>query len=146
MRATVSREAEPFTAVRRRLGGNPDTVVTSIWHNGIPSPAGHAMLIYDRRRCRPLPGPELRRRLALAQRAKLSHLEQGGWQLMFVRGEPATVYVVHAEHGRAILTPDARLVMARSLRMRQEDRESSAVGAAALAPSVPTEAAATHAA
>lgn len=79
------------------------------------------MLIYDRRRCRPLPGPEVRRRLALAQRAKLSHLEQGGWRLLFVRGEPVTAYVAHAEHGQAILTPDARLVMARSLRVRQGD-------------------------
>lgn len=79
------------------------------------------MLIYDRRRCRPLPGPEVRRRLALAQRAKLNHLEQGGWSLLFVRNEPATAYVQHAEHGQAIVTPDARLVMARSLRTRQDD-------------------------
>lgn len=77
------------------------------------------MLIYDRRRCRPRPGPEVRRRLALAQRAKLSHLEHGGWQLLFVRG--GTAYVSHAELGQAVLTPDARLVMARTLRLRQED-------------------------
>ncbi|GAB2508455.1 hypothetical protein [Lysobacter humi (ex Lee et al. 2017)] len=87
------------------------------------------MLIYDRRRCRPLPGPEVRRRLALSQRAKLSHLEQGGWRLLFVRNEPATAYVQHAEHGHAIVTRDARLVMARSLRTRHDDATAMVVAA-----------------
>lgn len=84
------------------------------------------MLIYDRRRCRPLPGSELRRRLTLAQRAKLSWLEHTGWRLMFLRGEPANAFVQHEERGFAMVARDGRVVAVRSLTLRPEDRNAPA--------------------
>ncbi|WP_133499158.1 hypothetical protein [Cognatilysobacter terrigena] len=80
------------------------------------------MLIYDRRRCRPVPGLEVRRRLALAQRAKLSWLEYLGWRLLFVRGEPACVFVAHDHKGYAMISREGRVVAVRSLTVRPEDR------------------------
>lgn len=82
------------------------------------------MLIYDRRRCRPIPAAELRRRLTLAQRAKLNWLECTGWNLLFVRGEPASVYVAHDEKGQAMIARDGRVIAVRSLTVRPEDREA----------------------
>lgn len=84
------------------------------------------MLIYDRRRCRPLPGPEVRRRLAIAQRAKLSWLEYLGWRLLFVRGEPASVFVAHDQKGYAVIGRDGRVVGVRSLTVRPADRKDPA--------------------
>ena len=80
------------------------------------------MLIYDHRRCRPLPGAELRRRLTLAQRAKLSWLECTGWRLLFLRGEPANVFVAHADRGYAMISRDGRVVTVRTLTLRPDDR------------------------
>lgn len=79
------------------------------------------MLIYDRRRCRPLPGAELRRRLTLAQRAKLNWLESTGWSLLFLRGEPAQAFVSHSDNGLAAVTRDGRVVAVRSLSRRPDD-------------------------
>lgn len=85
------------------------------------------MLIYDRRRCRPLPGAELRRRLTLAQRAKLSWLEYTGWQLLFLRGEPAHAFVAHDDRGYAMIARDGRVVAVRSLNLRPDDRSRAEV-------------------
>ena len=79
------------------------------------------MLIYDRRRCRPIPDAELRRRLTLAQRAKLAWLENTGWRLLFLRGEPASAFVQHAHEGYATITRDGRVVAMRSLTLRPDD-------------------------
>jgi hypothetical protein len=78
------------------------------------------MLIYDRRRCRPMEPAELRSRLTLVQRAKLGELESAGWELQFVRGTAATAYVRHAEHGQAMLSYTGRLVRVRELAMRDD--------------------------
>lgn len=80
------------------------------------------MLIYDRRRCRPIPGAELRRRLTLSQRAKLSWLEHTGWRLLFVRGEPASAFLEHDDRGYAAIARDGRVVAVRSLPLRPGDR------------------------
>ena len=80
-----------------------------------------AKLIYDRRRCRPLPDAELRRRLTLAQRAKLAWLETTGWNLLFLRGEPAHVFLQHADKGFATISRDGRLITVRSLTLRPGD-------------------------
>lgn len=79
------------------------------------------MLIYDRRRCRPLEDSEKRRRLTLPQRAKLGHLEHMGWEFLFVRGEASTAFLRHAEHGTAALARDGRLIAVRSLPLRQQE-------------------------
>jgi hypothetical protein len=79
------------------------------------------MLIYDRRRCRPLPESELRRRLTLAQRAKLAWLESTGWRLLFLRGEPASVFLQHDDRGYSTITRDARVVAVRSLTQRPDE-------------------------
>ncbi|HEY4582589.1 MAG TPA: hypothetical protein VIG88_06965 [Lysobacter sp.] len=82
------------------------------------------MLIYDRRRCRPLPGVELRRRLTLMQRAKLAWYETMGWRLLFVRGEPASAFLAHEEKGLARIVRDGRVLSVRSLALRPEDRDA----------------------
>jgi hypothetical protein len=79
------------------------------------------MLIYDRRRCRPIPDAELRRRLTLAQRAKLAWLETTGWQLLFLRGEPATVFLQHEDRRLASINRDGRIIGVRSLTLRPGD-------------------------
>ena len=84
------------------------------------------MLIYDRRRCRPLPGAEVRRRLTLTQRAKLAWYETMGWRLLFVRGEPASVFLTHEEKGNAVIVRDGRVLAVRSLPVRPEDRAAAA--------------------
>lgn len=84
------------------------------------------MLIYDRRRCRPVPGLELRRSLPLAQRAKLSWLEYLGWRLLFVRGDTAAVFVAHDHKGYAMIGRDGRVLAVRSLTVRPEDRRDPA--------------------
>ncbi|TZF89854.1 hypothetical protein [Cognatilysobacter lacus] len=76
------------------------------------------MLIYDRRRCRPLTGTDLRRALTLAQRAKLLWLESTGWRLLFVRGQPASVFLAHSEKGYATIVRDGRVLAVRSLTLR----------------------------
>ncbi|MGY3266889.1 hypothetical protein [Lysobacter sp. HA35] len=86
------------------------------------------MLIYDRRRCRPVPGLEVRRRLPLAQRAKLSWLEYLGWRLLFVRGESSAVFVAHDQKGYAMISREGRVVGVRSLTARPEDRSDPAYG------------------
>lgn len=84
------------------------------------------MLIYDRRRCRPLPGGELRRRLTLAQRAKLAWLESTGWRLLFLRGEPANVFLQHEDKRFATIVRDGRVLSVRSLTLRPSDAVSRA--------------------
>jgi len=79
------------------------------------------MLIYDRRRCRPLPGMALRRRLTLAQRAKLVWLESCGWRLLFLRGEPASVFLQHDGKGLGRFLGDGGLVLVRSRTQRPGD-------------------------
>jgi hypothetical protein len=79
------------------------------------------MLIYDRRRCRPIPGAELRRRLTLAQRAKLVWLETTGWRLLFLRGAPASVFLEHDDKGYASIFRDGRVLAVRSLSLRPGD-------------------------
>lgn len=79
------------------------------------------MLIYDRRRCRPLPDTELRQRLTLAQRAKLVWLESTGWRLLFLRGTPASAFLSHADKGYATIIRDGRVVSVRSLALRPDD-------------------------
>ena len=83
------------------------------------------MLIYDRRRCRPLPGSELRRRLTLTQRAKLAWYETMGWRLLFVRGEPASVFLTHDDKGNAVIARDGRVLAVRSLAVRPGDRKKA---------------------
>ena len=79
------------------------------------------MLIYDRRRCRPIPGAELRRRLTLSQRAKLAWLETTGWRLLFLRGDPANVFLQHDDKGFASIARDGRVIGVRSLTLRPGD-------------------------
>lgn len=79
------------------------------------------MLIYDRRRCRPPQLAEMRRRLTLSQRARLGLLEQEGWSLLFVRGEPTAAFLTHAEQGHGMLGRDGRLIGVRALPQRQDD-------------------------
>ncbi|GAB6194772.1 hypothetical protein [Lysobacter xanthus] len=83
------------------------------------------MLIYDRRRCRPMPNAEVRRRLTLAQRAKLSWLESTGWELMFVRGEPGHAFIRHDAEGQAAITADGRVLTVRSLTARASERPTA---------------------
>jgi hypothetical protein len=87
------------------------------------------MLIYDRRRCRPLPDAELRRRLTLAQRAKLAWLETTGWHLLFLRGEPATVFLQHEDKRLASISRDGRIIGVRSLTLRPGDANTPRVDA-----------------
>ena len=87
------------------------------------------MLIYDRRRCRPIPDAELRRRLTLPQRAKLAWLETTGWRLLFLRGEPAQVFVQHEAKGFASIARDGRIIGVRSLTLRPGDAGMSRVEA-----------------
>ena len=79
------------------------------------------MLIYDRRRCRPIPDAELRRRLTLVQRAKLAWLENTGWRLLFLRGEPASAFLLHAEKGYSTIARDGRVLTVRSMTLRPGD-------------------------
>ena len=79
------------------------------------------MLIYDRRRCRPQAPQEMRRRLTLPQRARLAELEAAGWELLFVRGEPAVAFVSHAQQGYARLPREGRPIAVRSLPLRTAD-------------------------
>ncbi|WP_133478913.1 hypothetical protein [Cognatilysobacter segetis] len=79
------------------------------------------MLIYDRRRCRPLPDAELRRRLTLTQRAKLAWLESTGWRLLFLRGEPASAFVQHDDTGYAAITREGRVLSLRNLTQRPDE-------------------------
>lgn len=79
------------------------------------------MLIYDRRRCRPLDAQQLRGRLSLAQRAKLAWLEQKGWRLLFVRGEANAAFIAHPSDGQAMLVRDGRMIAVRSLTTRPDD-------------------------
>ena len=81
------------------------------------------MLIYDRRRCRPIPATELRRRLTLAQRAKLTWMEYLGWHLLFVRGEPANVFLGNDRDEHAMISRDGRVLNVRHLALRPEDRQ-----------------------
>lgn len=78
------------------------------------------MLIYDRRRCRPPQAAEVRGRLTLPQRARLGQLEREGWQMLFVRGEPAAAFLTHGEQGHGMLGRDGRLISVRALPQRQE--------------------------
>lgn len=80
------------------------------------------MLIYDRRRCRPLQAPEQRKRLSPRQRTELAQLELEGWRLLFVRGEAASAYVTHELHGHGVLVRDGRLVALDALPLRQDDQ------------------------
>jgi hypothetical protein len=83
------------------------------------------MLIYDRRRCRPLPDAELRRRLTLAQRAKLAWLESTGWRLLFLRGDPANVFLQHEDQRFASIARDGRVIGVRRLTLRPGDAGSA---------------------
>ena len=88
------------------------------------------MLIYDRRRCRPIPAPELRRRLTLAQRAKLTWMEHTGWRLLFVRGEPASVFIGNERGDNAMIARDGRVLTVRHLAQRPQDRYARVDGGA----------------
>lgn len=94
------------------------------------------MLIYDRRRCRPLRAEETRRRLTLSQRARLGLLERDGWQLLFVRGEPSTAFLSHELEGYGMLGRDGRLIGVRALPQRGGD--AVAEHEARLAPAEPS--------
>lgn len=83
------------------------------------------MLIYDRRRCRPPADHEMRRRLSIAQRARLGELEREGWRLLFVRGEHAVAFVAHEQRGYGMLPREGRLLAVRSLPLRTEDASAS---------------------
>lgn len=85
------------------------------------------MLIYDRRRCRPLAAPEQLKRLTPRQRSQLAQLELEGWRLAFVRGEAASAFVRHPAHGDGVLVRDGRLVMLQALPVRQDDPVPHAV-------------------
>lgn len=93
------------------------------------------MLIHDRRRCRPPLASEVRTRLTLPQRAQLGQLEREGWRLLFVRGETSLAFLTHPARGHAALGREGRLIMVRTLPLRQEDRpEPQAAGAVHAAP------------
>lgn len=79
------------------------------------------MLIYDRRRCRPLDTDQVRQRMTITQRAQLGLLEQEGWRLLFVRGEPAGAFVEHSSKGYGLLSRDGRMIAVRSLPVRGND-------------------------
>ena len=83
------------------------------------------MLIYDRRRCRPPADYEMRRRLTIAQRARLGELEHEGWRLLFVRGEHAVAFVAHDERGYGMLPREGRLLSVRSLPLRTVDADAA---------------------
>lgn len=82
-----------------------------------------SMLIYDRRRCRPPQAREVRMRLTLPQRAKLGQLEREGWRLLFVRGETSLAFLTHTARGYAALGREGRLIMVRTLPLRQDDSD-----------------------
>lgn len=73
------------------------------------------MLIYDRRRCRPLPASQMRTALSLAQRAKLGELEHQGWRLAFVRRETMMAFIEHDELGQATISRRGQVVRVRSV-------------------------------
>lgn len=79
------------------------------------------MLIYDRRRCRPLRAEETRHRMTLSQRAQLGLLEKEGWQLLFVRGEPSTAFLSHELLGYGMVGREGRLIGLRALPQRGAD-------------------------
>lgn len=81
------------------------------------------MLIYDRRRCRPLRSEEMRKRLTSPQRAQLHLLESEGWQLRFVRGKGSAAFLSHDDHGYGMLACDGRLVAVSELPQRQDNVE-----------------------
>jgi hypothetical protein len=92
------------------------------------------MLIYDRRRCRPQALDEMRRRLTIAQRARLGQLEIEGWRLLFVRGEPAVAFITHEVQGHAMLAREGRPIAVRSLPVRTADTTRDGETAADDAP------------
>lgn len=76
------------------------------------------MLTSDRRRCSGATLQDQRAQLPLMQRARLSELEQEGWQLRCIRSEPVQVVVSSRKNRLAVLLPDGRLVDAMGVALR----------------------------
>jgi len=76
------------------------------------------MLTSDRRRWSGSNLQEQRAQLPLMQRARLSELEQDGWQLRCIRTDPLQVVVSSRKNRLAVLLPDGRLVDAMGVALR----------------------------
>jgi hypothetical protein len=76
------------------------------------------MLVTDRRRFSAGAQAEARRRLPLAQRARLVELEHAGWRLCCIRNDPPQVVVASPKNRLAVLTTEGRLAEPMGVRVR----------------------------